>query len=112
MERLLQKAEIDNQSECLNWQGSIRDGYGMFWAMGKLMSAHRMIWELNYGDIPDGLQVLHHCDNRRCINIHHLFLGTQSDNLKDAISKGRLNLVECGRKRSVGAKRDSIGKYI
>ena len=51
--------------------------------------SHRFVYEHLVGEIPTGLQVLHSCDNRRCINPKHLFLGTQHDNVLDMISKGR-----------------------
>lgn len=53
------------------------------------MDAHRASWIMSHGGIPDGLCVLHRCDNRRCINIDHLFLGTKADNSRDMVSKGR-----------------------
>ena len=95
-ERLLEKARFDNG--CLIWQGALSDGYGMIWYEGKLIRAHRLAWLLSYGVIPKGIQVLHKCDNRRCIRLDHLFLGTQADNLQDAINKGHLNLVEAGKR--------------
>jgi DNA-directed RNA polymerase subunit K/omega len=49
----------------------------------------RHIWQECFGEIPDGMFVLHHCDNRMCINPEHLFIGTQMDNMHDMISKGR-----------------------
>lgn len=56
-----------------------------------MTGAHRVAWELTHGPIPDGLNVLHDCDNPPCVNPEHLFLGTQVDNSKDMDAKGRRN---------------------
>ncbi len=54
-----------------------------------MLLAHRISYELAYGPIPDGLNALHTCDNPPCINVEHLFLGTQQDNMDDKMAKGR-----------------------
>ncbi len=64
-------------------------GYGKFSVDGKIVLAHRSSWELYNGGIPDGLLVLHKCDNPECSNPDHLFLGTCSDNSIDMSNKGR-----------------------
>lgn len=56
---------------------------------GRRVRGHRLAWEVAYGPIPPGLGVLHRCDNPKCVNPEHLFLGTQKDNVHDAIAKGR-----------------------
>jgi HNH endonuclease len=75
---------------CHLWAGSTtQKGYGQFWLDGKLERAHRAAWILEEGEIPDGLGVLHYCDNPPCVRRSHLFLGTQVDNMKDRDAKGR-----------------------
>jgi hypothetical protein len=65
-------------------------GYGMFNVGGRQLRAHRVAWELVNGPIPPGMDLCHRCDNPPCCNVDHLFVGTRSDNMRDASSKGRL----------------------
>lgn len=76
-------------SDCWYWYGaSHKLGYGLMSALGE-SKAHRVSWKLHYGEIPEGLMVLHKCDVRNCVNPDHLFLGTHKDNMQDMSSKGR-----------------------
>jgi len=75
---------------CYLWLGKLNSsGYASKYFGGKMELAHRIAWILENGAIPHGMQVLHRCDVRSCVNPDHLFLGTQRDNLRDAIRKGR-----------------------
>lgn len=80
----------DTETGCMNWTRSKnKGGYGNLKINGKVEIASRIAYILSYGKIPDGLFVLHKCDNRCCVNPAHLFLGTQKDNVDDMTEKGR-----------------------
>lgn len=75
---------------CWEWQGTITSyGYGQVKASGQVWRAHRLIYQLTHGSIPDGLVVRHTCDNRKCCNPAHLELGTHDDNMRDRQVRGR-----------------------
>ena len=79
-------------SDCHEWQGVCNSqGYGQFCIDGKMMLWHRVAWEIVNGPILDGLLCLHRCDNPLCCNPVHLWLGTQGDNMRDCVGKGRAN---------------------
>ena len=76
---------------CWEWGAGTRDGrYGEFSISGRMYGAHRVSFALYRGAIPDGINVCHTCDNTRCVNPAHLFLGTQKQNVSDMIKKGRI----------------------
>ena len=79
-----------NNQRCWIWTEKPNDtGYGYIRIKGKGYLAHRLSWLLQYGELDDSACVLHHCDNRLCVNPNHLFLGTRRDNVLDMVSKGR-----------------------
>ena len=81
---------VNPQTDCWEWTGSNNaKGYGQLRINWKLRYAHRVSYELYRGKIPEGMYVCHRCDNRKCVNPDHLWLGTQKDNLQDMMLKGR-----------------------
>jgi len=77
-------------NDCIEWGGLTNDrGYGLVRIDGRRVRVHRLAWERVYGPIPDGMSILHRCDNPPCHNVDHLFLGTQAENVIDMDSKGR-----------------------
>lgn len=104
--------EHSNPDECWNWIASINGGgYGKIFYNGKHVDSHRMAWILTYGEIPEGLQVCHTCDNRKCVNPNHLFLGTPLDNMVDKQNKGRAKAPQ-GEKQNKHKLTDQQVQYI
>ncbi len=88
MDRFFHK--VDKASDCWGWlAGKDKDGYGKIKVSGKTVQAHRLSWNIHNGSVPEGVHVLHHCDNPSCVNPDHLFLGTHLDNMHDRDAKGR-----------------------
>lgn len=85
----LARATRDSATGCLVWQGAMSEGYGAMKVGGRVVRAHRVSYALHVGPILDGLFVLHRCDNPLCVNPEHLFLGTNTDNMRDCAAKGR-----------------------
>lgn len=84
-------SKVNKTEYCWLWTGCTNNqGYGRIRYNDITLLAHRVSWQIRFGEIPTGLLVLHTCDNRICVNPQHLSLGTQKDNMLDANNKGRL----------------------
>lgn len=98
-DRFMDKVDVRGENDCWEWKAStFSNGYGQFHIRGKNgfrknHLAHRLSLEyLGRKTIPNGMLVLHSCDNRKCVNPNHLSIGDQSENLRQAFQRGRHSL--------------------
>lgn len=108
--------KVEKGDGCWIWKASfLRSGYGAFgWKQnGKLTmkNAHRVAWFLANGPIPEGMSVLHRCDNRKCVRPDHLFLGNQRDNLMDMILKGRCGVTKLTKEQVIEIKKEQANGW-
>lgn len=88
MERFWSK--VDKTGDCWVWTAArFRTGYGMFLWERRLVGAHRVAWMLTHGAIPEGQMVLHSCDNRACVRLAHLSLGSHRENMDQMVARLR-----------------------
>ena len=91
--RFWSKVDKKSLDECWHWKGKARCGksklYGQLWLDGKNATPHRASYEIANGVFDKRLHVLHRCDNPICVNPNHLWLGTNEDNIRDKMAKGR-----------------------
>lgn len=92
---ILNNIEIDADTGCWNWTRGKKthNGYGETWVNRKRYRAHRLAYIAFVGPIPKGKVICHHCDNPACVNPDHLWAGTQRENIRDSIRKGRFTMA-------------------
>jgi hypothetical protein len=91
VERFWRGVNRGSPDSCWEWLKSVKAGlgYGQFGFAGKTLASHRVAYKIAFGPFDESLDVCHKCDNPPCCNPSHLFLGTASDNMRDAVRKGR-----------------------
>lgn len=96
IERFNEKYIVNEENGCWEWTARLdQSGYGLLCYDGGMKGAHRFSYKTYVGEIPEGIYVCHTCDNPKCVNPSHLFLGTQQDNMDDMYNKGRATRMSC-----------------
>lgn len=90
-----------HENMCWEWRGSLSKGYGQIKVNGRPLRAHRMAYEVAKGDIPEGMHILHSCDNPKCCNPAHLRPGTHQENMDDMQARGRRTSTYWQRQTSI-----------
>lgn len=81
--------QVVKTAECWLWAGAMNKGYGQIVVGRQSFRAHRIAWEMENGPIPEGAMIRHTCDNAACVRPDHLLPGTNTDNMRDMVERGR-----------------------
>ena len=87
-ERFQERYQVCEGTGCWLWTGQVRNGYGVIKVFGKMLGAHVLSHQLYHGHVKDGLEVLHACDVKRCVNPNHLRAATHAENMREAAARG------------------------
>lgn len=101
------------ENGCWEWNRIIRgvSGYGIFVINQKTYYAHRISYLLHFGEILENMDICHKCDNKKCVNPNHLFIGTRKDNMIDCVKKGR-NFICSGEKSGCSKLKNNDVEFI
>ena len=118
IDRFWSRVQVGDEDECWIWKHTVWERYGTFWWKDRTQGAHRVAYQIAHGTIPSGMCILHSCDTPLCCNPKHLTLGTQSENVRDMVRKGRAHrkldeaeVLDIRRRHKAGEGIRALGRH-